>query len=445
MLSNLHASNTLIGYFALSIFVIAYILVIAEERMHLRKSKPVILSAGLIWLIVAIVGQSQNASSFVHLRLQQIFLEYSELFFFLLVAITYVNAMEERQIFAQLKALLQNYRLTFKQLFWLTGILSFVLSGILDNLTTALVMGTVVLNVGQENKRFVQIGCINIVVAANAGGAFTPFGDITTLMVWQKGILPFQDFFKLALPAFINFLIPAVCMHYSLPSGSPTPIKEVIIKSPGGMMVGMLFLFTLITTIVFHHFFHLPAVLGMMTGLGYLQFFSYYSKMNTKYHPPVNVFKELQRTEWDTLLFFYGVMVSVGGLSALGYLETLSTTLYKDWAFSNPIWQHTFANTLIGILSAIVDNIPIMYSVLTMHPTMSEGQWLLVTLTAGVGGSLLSLGSAAGVALMGQSNNLYTFSSHLKWTWAIGLGYIASILCHHWWNAELFMHTLSTH
>jgi Na+/H+ antiporter NhaD/arsenite permease-like protein len=127
----------------------------------------------------------------------------------------------------------------------------------------------------------------------------------------------------------------------------------------------------------------------------------------------------------------FGVIVSVGGLGFMGYLALVSEAMYVQLGA-------TYANVLVGILSAIVDNIPVMFAVLTMTPDMSLGQWLLVTLTAGVGGSMLSIGSAAGVALMGQSKGHYTFVSHLKWIWAIALGYVASIFMHLWINAALF-------
>ncbi len=125
----------------------------------------------------------------------------------------------------------------------------------------------------------------------------------------------------------------------------------------------------------------------------------------------------------DTLFFFYGVIMAVGGLGFIGYLGMISATLYGDLG-------PTVANVMIGVISALVDNIPVMFAVLTMNPAMPDYQWLLVTLTAGVGGSLLSIGSAAGVALMGQARGQYTFLSHLKWTPAIALGYGASIWVH---------------
>ena len=136
-----------------------------------------------------------------------------------------------------------------------------------------------------------------------------------------------------------------------------------------------------------------------------------------------DIMERVSRAEWDTLLFFYGVILCVGGLSQFGYLGLLSHSMYTNFSF-------TFANVLVGIVSAVVDNIPIMFAVLTMNPDMSVSQWQLVTLTTEVGGSLLSIGSAAGVALMGTARGTYTFGAHLKWTPVIALGYAAGILFH---------------
>ena len=144
-----------------------------------------------------------------------------------------------------------------------------------------------------------------------------------------------------------------------------------------------------------------------------------------------NIFKSLERAEWDTLMFFYGIILCVGGLGTLGYLGVVSQIAYIDLG-------PTIANILVGFLSAIIDNIPVMFAVLAMLPDMDHGQWLLVTLTAGVGGSMLSVGSAAGVAVMGQARGYYTFFAHLKWSWAIALGYAASIWVHFLVNASHF-------
>lgn len=450
--SSADLTASLYGIIALVVFILAYSLVIGEEFLHLRKSKPVLVAAGIIWLLVGLafnsIGEPQAAGIAVKHNIE----EYAELLLFLLAAMTYINALEERGVFDALRAWLVSRGFSLKLVFWITGALAFGISPIADNLTTALLMAAVAMSVGAGNTTFVVLACINIVVAANAGGAFSPFGDITTLMVWQKGIVQFQQFFALIIPSIVNWLVPAIIMSFAIPKGNPAPIdSEVRVKKGGFVMIG-LFLLTIAMAVSFHNFLHLPPVLGMMTGLGVLKLFAYFLKKqgeledeamhksalqvekpgdsNGSYETPegYNIFNILARAEWDTLMFFYGVILCVGGLGTLGYLAMVSEAMYIGSGFMGT--GITGANIIVGILSSIVDNIPVMFAVLTMNPDMSLGQWLLVTLTAGVGGSMLSIGSAAGVALMGQARGIYTFFAHLKWSWAIALGYIASIWVH---------------
>ena len=440
-------TTSMVGYVAIAIFILAYLLVMAEEFTHLRKSKPVILAAGIIWAMIAAVYSGVGDTHTVEKAVRHNILEFAELMLFLLVAMTYINVLEERRVFDALRAWLVSRNFSYRKLFWLTGILAFFISPVADNLTTALLMCAVVMAVGVDNKRFVSLSCINIVVAANAGGAFSPFGDITTLMVWQRGIVEFWSFFALFIPSVVNFVVPAAFMHFAIPDASPEPTTETVIMKRGARRIMVLFLLTIATAVSFHNFLHLPPMLGMMTGLAYLEFFSFYLKKTFAIQESVltnpvqtekikddkhyDIFHNVARAEWDTLLFFYGVVLCVGGLGFIGYLSLVSQVMYVEWGA-------TFANVMVGILSAVVDNIPVMFAVLSMGPEMSQGQWLLVTLTAGVGGSMLSIGSAAGVALMGQTKGMYTFFGHLKWTPIIALGYAASILVHMWVNSGIF-------
>lgn len=192
----------------------------------MRKSKPVILAAGVIWGLIAWQYHTQGLTLAAENAFRSTLLEFSELFLFLLAAMTYVNAMDERQIFEALRSWLVTKGCSYRLLFWITGILSFFLSPLIDNLTTALVMCAVVLAVGKGNERFVGLACINIVVAANAGGAFRPFGDLTTLMVWQKGLVEFQTFFLLFIPSVINFIVPAILMNFFVPKLPLRPIAR---------------------------------------------------------------------------------------------------------------------------------------------------------------------------------------------------------------------------
>ena len=443
------------GITSLVVFVITYGLIVSEENIHLRKSKPTIVAAGIIWVLVAFAYTQAGHEHISEETLNHSLLEFVELFLFLLAAMTYINTMDERGVFSVLRAWLIAQRYTLRQLFWMTGLISFVLSPIIDNLTTALLMATVIAAVGGDNKRFVALGCINIVVAANAGGAFSPFGDITTLMVWQQGLVQFHEFFVLFIPSLAGWLVTAGIMSFAVSRERPAAIQEEASLRYGAWVVVGLFLLTIAMAVSFHNFLHLPPVLGMMTGLGLLKLFGYHlqqrghmrfdtdttTELGDKQLSAVpglhggssyDIYRSLQRVEWDTLMFFYGIILCVGGLGAFGYMAIVSEFFYVGLG-------PTVANIFVGFASAIVDNIPVMFAVLEMRPDMDHGQWLLVTLTAGIGGSMLSIGSAAGVAVMGQARGVYTFFAHLKWSWAILIGYVISIWLHFVINAETFM------
>jgi len=434
-----------IGWLALGIFALGILLVSLEEFLDLPKSKPMLLAAGLIWLLI---GWSMRSDDF-HLAeaaVRQYLLQYAELMLLILVVMTYINAMTERRVFTSLRAWLGRQGYSYRKLFWITGLATFLLSPFLDNLSTALLMGAVVIRVGRDEPRFIALGCLNVVIAANAGGVFSPFGDITTLMVWQQDIhsttgrVDFFSFFPLALPAAVNYLIPALGMHFALPGGRLGGDGESVRLRRGARRILLLFLLTITTAVAFQSLLHLPAVIGMLTGLSYLQFFGFFLKKThgltanqyadedtltlavmVEGHKPFDIFVRVARAEWDTLLFLGGVILSVGGLDYLGLLGHASEVMYSQWG-------PTTANISVGLASAVLENIPTMSVVLAMNPSMSLEQWLLVTFTTGTGGSLLTLGSAAGVALMGQAKGRYTFFSHLRWTPLILLAYAASIL-----------------
>jgi Na+/H+ antiporter NhaD/arsenite permease-like protein len=411
----------------LLLFILAYVFVIAEEAIHMRKSKTLVLAGCLIWVIIGLAAPNYGVS---HEELRHAVMhdvdEYGALALFLLVAMTYINAISQRGVFEAMRVWLVDKGLGYRQLFWITGLISFFLSAIADNMTTALVMGAVIMAVGAKSPKFVGIAMVNVVVAANSGGAFSPFGDITTLMVWQSGHVSFFGFFKLFLPSVTNWIVPATLLSFFVPKGTPehSGETEVSIKR-GGIIMCVLFLITIAMAISFEQFLGIQPFLGMMTGLSFLMIYSWLLRRTGKEPEDreFDIFVMVSKAEWDTLLFFFGVIFAVGGLAYIGYLNAASVIMYGTWG-------PTATNILAGIVSSIIDNIPIMFAILNMSPEMGEFQWLLVTLTAGVGGSLFSVGSAAGVALMGQSKGNYTFFGHLKWSWAIALGYFASIGVH---------------
>lgn len=446
-MGTLDLTYTLPGVIVLTIFVIAYVFVIGEEFLHIRKSKPMLLAAGIIWIVLGWIYTNHGIPIEAEEAFNHNLLEYAQLLLFLLVAMTYINAMEERGIFDRIRVWMLSKGMSLRSLFWLTGILAFLISSFANNLTTAMLMCAIVLKVAHDNPKFINIACINIVVAANAGGVFSPFGDITTLMIWQAGLVKFEQFIVLFVPAVVNFMVPALIMSLFISNSKNAPLvdHDISIKR-GAKRIILLFFFTIATAVMCHSWLSMPPVLGMMLGLGYLQLLGFYLRFTLPKSlqkkrdiaernndeaalkklgniVPFDVFEKISRAEWDTLLFFYGVVMCVGGLGFMGYLAYVSEAMYTNW-------EPLYANILVGVLSAIIDNIPVVFAVLSMAPNMDLTQWLLVTMTAGVGGSLLSIGSAAGVALMGQTKGVYSFMGHMRWSWAIALGYGLSIYAH---------------
>ena len=449
---SLPLTHHIVGYLAIAVTVLAYIAAMAEEVIALQKSKPMVMGSALIWFAICIYYALHGEAKVAAVAFESNLLAYIELFLFILVSMTYLNVMEERGIFNSLRIWLLSRRYSYRQLFWITGILAFLLSTVISGMAVGLLMGTIAAAVGKNKKKFVALACVNIVVAANAGGSLSPLGGISTLFVWQHKILPFYEFLSLTVPCLVNFLIPAAVMHFFIPKETPAASSSTIWLRRGSKRIIFLFIITLAITVSSNILLELPPAAGMMAGLGLLQFFSYYLtetanevkndfdhvyKLFQVEAPRDNksqdfdVFKSIAHVDWDTLLFFYGAMMMIGALGFLGYLDAIAHFLFGQISA-------TVANISIGLSSAFVDNGTLMFAVLSMHPDLPTGQWLLLTLTLGVGGSLLAIGSAPGVALLGQIREGYTFGFHMRWMPVILLGYLASIAVHFWINARYF-------
>jgi Na+/H+ antiporter NhaD/arsenite permease-like protein len=343
---------------------------------------------------------------------------------------TYIEAMIDRNVFSALRYNLVSKGYDYKKLFWITGLLAFFISPVADNLTTALILSTVLITIDKTNKAFIVPSAINIVVAANAGGAWSPFGDITTLMVWVDGKGAFTDFLYLFPAAVLGWWVTAFLLSRFVPSGTPpfAADEEKVEISEGGKVIMGLFALTIASAVISHQVLHLPAMWGMMFGLAILKLYIYRMGREVKYDSEgivcakVNVFSFIAKIENDTLLFFFGILAAVGGLHFLGFLEYF-TALYAQFGA-------TTVNIGVGFISAVIDNVPVMSAVLKSSPDMgadAHAQWMLVTLTAGVGGSLISFGSAAGVGVMGKLHGIYTFGAHMKLAWTVLVGYIVSV------------------
>jgi Na+/H+ antiporter NhaD/arsenite permease-like protein len=416
----LNLTNTWVGWGVLIIFVIGYVLIATEEKWEMNKAKPALFIGTFSFMLIGIYYYVNSLDiNPLHHQLKELIEEIAEIFFFLFVAMTYIESLIERGVFDALRYRLVSRGYSYKKLFWITGILSFWISPVADNLTTALILSTVLYTIDKHSTNFLVPGAINIVVAANAGGAWSPFGDITTLMAWTAGKGEIVDFLALFPAAFLGWLLTAWLLSLFVPKGEPhfdaltTPKVEI---KKGGKVVIFLGFFTIFIAVFGHIVMHYPAMWGMMFGLALLQLYAYYHKRKHKEH--FNVFVNMAKVENDTLLFFFGILSAVGALSFLGWLVYV-VELYD-------VIGNTAANIGVGFVSAIIDNVPVMAAILKADPQMGPDQWMLVTLTAGIGGSLISFGSAAGVGVMGRMRGVYTFNSHMKYGWTVLAGYLLS-------------------
>jgi len=444
-----------VGYVSLAVIVVAYVSAMMEDLTMLRKSKSMVFGGTLVWFLILLAYKEHGDLTPAVDAFTSNVQAYIELLLFIMASMTYLNAMEDMRVFQGLRNWMVGAGFGYRKLFWITGFLVFVLSTVINGLTAGLLMGAVVIAVGKGNPRFVSLACINIVVATNAGGSLSPLGGISTLFVWQKGLVGFTEFFTLFIPCLVNFLVPALFMNFAVPRLVPVlETRPVTLQRGAG---GVIFLFgaTIALAVAFDMFLRLPAAAGMMAGLSFLQLYSFYLErtepgedhtaaralafedepgegheiLETAYS--YDIFEKVGRLEWDTLLFFYGAMMGIGGLGFIGYLDQISQWLYG---------QHdaTQANILIGLSSAVVDNGTLMFAVLSMKPDISQGQWLLLTLTLGVGGSLTAIGSAPSIGLLGMTKGQYSFLDHMKWSPVILLGYFAAIGVHFLVNARYF-------
>ncbi len=421
-MEELSLSHSWVGYINLVIFIVGYYFIATEEKFRINKAKPALLIGTLMFILIGIYFKLNGLDPTpLHEEMERLILEIAEIFFFLFVAMTYIETFIERKVFDVLKYKLTSKGYSYKKLFWITGSLAFFISPFADNLTTALILSTVLYTIDRKKVNFLVPGGINIVVAANAGGAWSPFGDITTLMAWTAGKGEFVDFLYLFLPSITGWILTAWLLSRFVPKGEPhfdaTLPKEEL--KPGAKVVIFLGVFTIITAVLGHQLFHIPAMWGMMFGLALLKIYSYFHKRRVK-GDRLDIYVNMKLVENDTLLFFFGILSAVGALHFLGYLEYISK-LY------NTIGA-TSGNIGVGFVSAIVDNVPVMSAILKADPNMGTDQWMLVTLTAGIGGSLISFGSAAGVGVMGRLRGIYTFNSHMKYAWTVLAGYILSLI-----------------
>ncbi len=290
-----------------------------EDKYRINKAKPALFIGTFIFMVIGFYYYTHHLPTEpLEHEIEKLIVEISEIFFFLFVAMTYIEAMIDRKVFSTLRYKLVSKGFTYKKLFWMTGLLAFFISPIADNLTTALILSTVLITIDKDNEKFLVPGAINIVVAANAGGAWSPFGDITTLMVWiaEKGA--FTEFLYLFPASIVGWGVTAFLLAKAVPDGKPPfhPGESAVSIEKGGKVIMVLFAFTIALAVLSHQILDLPAMWGMMFGLSILKLYTFKLNRDLKEgnDESVDVFSWISKIENDTLLFFFGILAAVGGL-----------------------------------------------------------------------------------------------------------------------------------
>ena len=415
------------------VFIVGYVLVALENVTRISKTAVALLMAVLCWMLyyMGFGASAENVSAFT-----QTLGETSEILFFLLGAMVIVEVVDTNGGFDFVRAKLHSR--TKKALLWKLAFMTFFLSAVLDNMTTAIVM-IMVLNKLVDDGRDKLIYSSIVILAANSGGAFSPIGDVTTIMLWVKGhISTFGVLKSLFIPSLVSVIVPVLIagaflkgrMPETVPVGldccktnlETTPAERWIVFITG--VGGLLFV------PVFRFLTGLPPFMGILLILSLLWIVTEFIFKQSKYkdipqHRLPDVSALLHKIDISTILFFLGILTAVAALAETGVLKQLGA--YLDTASDgNPY----IVTTVIGFFSAVVDNVPLVASCMGMYDlsiyAMDHDFWFLLAYCAGIGGSMLIIGSAAGVVVMGLQN--ISFGWYLKhFSWIACLGYLSGI------------------
>jgi Na+/H+ antiporter NhaD/arsenite permease-like protein len=408
------------------LFVVGYAAIALEHPLRINKAAPALLTGMLVWslLMIGHVGTHDPLHA-----LNEHLSGIASILFFLLGAMTVVELMDAH---AGFQVITDRITSTNKRsLLWVIGILTFFLSAALDNMTTAIVMCALLRKmIADKDDLWTFSGMV--IIAANAGGAWSPIGDVTTIMLWIDGqVTPANIILKLIVPSLICLILPLLWLHRSMngrierPNLVPDGHLSNVSKGQQ-LTVFLIGLFTLLGVPVFKQVTHLPPFMGIMFGLGILWVYTeFIHARGIEERGQLQVTSILRRIDHSSILFFLGILSAVAGLETAGHLTLLAGWL--DSALGN-IYA---VNTVIGVLSAVVDNVPLVAAAQGMYPMTTyppdHSFWELLALCAGTGGSILIIGSAAGVAVMGILGIEFGWYVR-KMAFPAALGYFGGIL-----------------
>ena len=390
------------------VFILGYAAIALEHPLRMNKAAPALLTGMLVWSLVMVANENLFPAGHgaVDDRLEALFHhlgEISSILFFLLGAMTVVELMDAHGGFEVVTDRIGSKNKLV--LLWMVGFLTFFLSAALDNLTTAIVMAALVRKlIGQKEDLWMFGGVV--IIAANAGGAWSPIGDVTTIMLWIGGqVTTWSIITQLLVPSLVCLVLPLAWLSYSMRGNVDRPeangeSEERVVSKRQQYTVFVMGVVTLLGVPVFKAYTHLPPFMGIMFGLALLWMYTeYVHTRSMKETGQYQVAAILRRIDHSSILFFLGILIAVAGLQTAGHL-----TLLSGW-LSEQLPNVYATNSILGVLSAIVDNVPLVAAAQGMYPLSAyppdHAFWELLALCAGTGGSMLIIGSAAGVAVMG--------------------------------------------
>lgn len=387
------------------VFVVGYVCIALEHPLRVNKAASALLTGVVIWTLITLSGPTDGAAhdaveAFGH-HLSGI----ASILFFLLGAMVVVELMDAHSAFQVITDRITTRKK--RSLLWIVGLITFFLSAVLDNMTTAIVMCALLRKFIRDKEDLWTFAGL-VIVAANAGGAWSPIGDVTTIMLWIDGqVTTGNIILRLFLPSLVCLLLPLLWLGRGLKGDIARPASargdvDGTVTHGQRTAVFVIGLLTLLGVPVFKQFTHLPPFMGIMLGLGALWVYTEFVHAGalTEARGQLSVAGILRRIDHGSILFFLGILVAVAGLETAGHLTALSTGLTN--VFGDSLYA---VNTLIGAVSAVVDNVPLVAAAQGMYPLSLYPPdhlfWELLALCAGTGGSILIIGSAAGVAVMG--------------------------------------------
>lgn len=423
----------------ITVFVIGYIFIALEHPVRIDKTASAIITGVLCWLVVAMgtdfflphVPQGEPSITFVHTALLEHVGDISEILFFLLGAMTIVELIDSHDGFSMITDRIKTTHRT--KLLWILCLLTFFLSAVLDNLTTSIVMATLLKKLISDRNELYFFGGM-VIIAANAGGAWSPIGDVTTIMLWIGGqVSALNVISTLFIPSLLCIIVPlllaSIKMKGHIASAEPSYAgdRAALVSSKERNIVFWLGIGGLLLVPVFKTVTHLPPFMGVLLFLGILWVATEILHKNKEYSVKKSfvISGVIRKIDTPSVLFFLGILLAVSGLQTAGVLSDLANYLQSSFGNLYAI------NTAIGALSAVVDNVPLVAGAMGMYPLTEYPQdhlfWELLSFCAGTGGSMLIIGSAAGVAIMGilRIDFIWYFK---KISWLALAGYLSGVL-----------------